>query len=190
MSDADEKQKDDDAPSIVPGKPPETIKVVNVIDEATLRKDLTYSLTNLSDAMMTQAGLLVDYNTRAAKAAKQVDDLKLLLETTEATVYRVIRDKMIEDGKKITEAQLDRLVATHPRVIRIKKALNEAKQIEAVAKGAVEGFRHRKDMLVQLGASERQEKEGELRMSARDPMGEAARLAILNRLKTVKPEGE
>jgi siroheme synthase len=69
---------------------------------------------------------------------------------------------MVASGEKVTEALLDKLVTRHERVTIVKKALNEAKQIEAIAKTAVEAFRHRKDMLVQHGATEREEMKGEL----------------------------
>jgi hypothetical protein len=48
----------------------------------------------------------------------------------------------------------------------IKQALNEAKQIAAIAKGAVVAIRQRKDMLVQEGSTSRVERQGELRMGA------------------------
>ncbi|QIG69120.1 hypothetical protein EVB78_087 [Rhizobium phage RHph_N1_15] len=139
-----------------------TIKVRNYIDSAKLKEDVGYSLVDISGAQAVQAQLFVHYGTLAAKAARQVDNIKLLLENTEAAVYRVLRDAMIAKGEKVTEALLDKMVTRHERVTAVKKALNEAKQIEAVAKIAVEGFRHRKDMLVQHGATEREEMKGEL----------------------------
>ncbi|MBX5130697.1 hypothetical protein HJB53_29865 [Rhizobium lentis] len=139
-----------------------TIKVRNYIDSAQLKEDVGYSLVDISGAQARQAQLFVHYGTLAAKASRQVDNIKLLLENTEAAVYRVLRDSMVAKGEKVTEALLDKMVTRHERVTAVKKALNEAKQIEAVAKIAVEGFRHRKDMLVQHGATEREEMKGEL----------------------------
>ncbi|WP_276122601.1 hypothetical protein [Pararhizobium qamdonense] len=138
------------------------ITVRNYVDSAQLKKDVGYTLVDISGAQAEQAQLFVHYGTLHAKAARQVDNIKLLLENTEAAVYRVLRDKMVAAGEKITEALLDKMVTRHERVTGVKKALNEAKQIEAVAKIAVEGFRHRKDMLVQHGATEREEMKGEL----------------------------
>lgn len=145
-----------------------TFKIRNVIDSEQLTKDLTYSLNNLSDAMVSQASLFAHYAVLAARAAKQVDDVKLLLENTEAAVYRKLRDDAAAAGEKVTETQLEKMVARHERVVATKKALNEAKQIEKVANLAVESFRHRRDMLVQLGAYERQEMQGELAVRVRE----------------------
>jgi hypothetical protein len=138
------------------------ITVRNYVETVKLKEDLGYSLVDLSGAQAEQAQLFAHYGIQAAKAARQVDNVKLLLENTEAAVYRVLRDKMVASGEKVTEALLDKLVTRHERVTIVKKALNEAKQIEAIAKTAVEAFRHRKDMLVQHGATEREEMKGEL----------------------------
>ena len=138
------------------------IKVRNFIDSNQLKEDISYSLVDISGAQARQAQLFVHYGELAAKAARQVDNIKLLLENTEAAVYRVLRDRMVAAGEKVTESLLDKMVTRHERVIKVKRALNEARQIEAVAKVAVEGFRHRKDMLVQHGATEREEMKGEL----------------------------
>ncbi len=152
----------DETPHEVP-----TIKVRNYIDSTKLRADLGYTTTNLSDAMMTQASLFAHYGEQAAKASRQVDNLKLVLENTEAAVYRLIRDDVASKGEKVTEALLEKLVTRHARVIQAKRNLNEAKQIEAVAKIAVESFRHRRDMLVQQGLIMREEMKGDLVIGAR-----------------------
>jgi hypothetical protein len=143
-------------------KKTQKITVRNFIDSAKMKEDLAYSMADLSGAMSRQAQMFAHYGEIAAKAARQVDNIKLLQDNTEAAVYRALRDRMVANGEKTTEALLDKMVTRHERVIAVKKALNEAKQIEAVAKIAVESFRHRKDMLVQHGATEREEMKGEL----------------------------
>lgn len=139
-----------------------SVKIRQYIDTTRLKADLAYSTVNLSDAMVTQASLFAHYGELAAKASRQVDNVKLLVENTEAAVYRAIRDDLSGKGEKVTEPLMDKLVTRHEKVIAIKKALNEAKQIEAVAKTAVEAFRHRRDMLVQQGLISREEMKGEL----------------------------
>ena len=42
-------------------------------------------------------------------------------------------------------------------------------QIEAIAKVAAKGFEQRRDMLIQHGATERKDKDGELRVMSRSP---------------------
>lgn len=141
-------------------------QVVDYIDVAQLKKDLAYSENDLSSAMMQQASLFSHYGVLASKCSKQVDVIKLLLENTEAAIYQLLRSKAAQRGDKMTEVQLEKAVSREERVIAMKKALNEAKQIETVAKTALEAFRHRRDMLVQSGLISREEMKGELRISA------------------------
>ncbi|MCH8476060.1 MAG: hypothetical protein LAT55_12635 [Opitutales bacterium] len=143
------------------------IQVKALIDPQQLKKDMSYSLADLSTAMVDQASLFAHYGVLAARASRQVDEMKMLLENAEARVYRRVRDAAAAAGNKLTETQVDKQVAVHPQVIALKKAKNEAAQIEAVAKTAVEAFRHRRDMLVQHGATSREEMKGELSISRR-----------------------
>ena len=159
-------------------------KVRRLIEDGEFKKDVSFSLPNLSNAMIEQASLFAHYGTLAAKASKQVDDLKLFLEITESKVYRLIRDKAVKDGTKLTEVQLEKQVSIYEKVLEFKRALNEAKQVEAISKVAVEAFRHRKDMIVQQGALNREEMRGELSMSARNS-NDSNREAILERLKNL-----
>ena len=143
-------------------------RVKNFIDAEQLRRDLAFSDTDLSSAMMEQAAMFAHYGVLAAEAARQVDVVKLLLENTEAAVSKLIRDEIASTGEKLTEAAIAARIARHPRVIAMKKALNEAKRVEATAKIAVESFRHRRDMLVQMGLISREEMKGELRIAEKN----------------------
>lgn len=142
-----------------------TIK--DFVDPAQLKKDLTFSNNDLTSAMMQQASLFSHYGVLAAQAARQVDVVKLLLENTEAAVYKLLRDQAAAAGDKVTEVQLEKMIARHDRVIAMKKSLNEAKRVESITKTAVEAFRHRRDMLVQMGLISREEMKGELSIRAK-----------------------
>lgn len=159
--------------------------VKDFIDAATLRKDMAFSPNDIDTAMMEQASLFVHYGVLHADAQRQVDTVKLLLENTEAAVYKMIRDKAAAGGDKVTEPMLEKSVARHPRVVAMKKALNAAKRVESIGKIAVEGFRHRRDMLVQQGVKLREEMKGELRIAERNASAdalEAQKQAALERL--------
>lgn len=164
------------------------------IDTFQFKKDVSYSTADLSGAMADQASLFAHYGEQAARAARQVDDLELLLENAEAKVYRMLRDAAAKAGEKITEAMLEKSVSVHPRVVQFKRALNEAKQIEATAKIYVEAFRSRKDMLIQMGAQAREEYKGEVFIAARaageEFMAEQkkATLEKLNKIRNSKKE--
>lgn len=160
-------------------------QVRDFIDAKKLREDLAYSPHNLTDAMINQASMFSYYGVLSADAAKQVDVVKMLLENTEAAVSQIIRDEAAAAGEKVTEGGIATKIARHPRVISMKKSLNEAKRVESIGKTAVESFRHRRDMLVQLGLIQREEMKGELSIqarSAREEATEASRDQVAARL--------
>jgi hypothetical protein len=142
-----------------------TIK--DFVDPVQLKEDLTFSNNDLTSAMMQQASMFSHYGVLAAQASRQVDVVKLLLENTEAAVYKLLRDHAAANAEKVTEVQLEKMVSRHDRVISMKKSLNEAKRVENITKTAVEAFRHRRDMLVQMGLISREEMKGELSIRAK-----------------------
>lgn len=169
-----------------PSKPPITYKVHQYLDVDQLKKDLAYTPTNLTDAMMQQASLFVHYGIGASSASRQVDDVKMILEITEAKIYRKLREEAAKKETKLTEAQLEKNVALDANVRSIRRALNEAKQIEANCKIAVESFRQRRDMLVQQGLLSREEMKGEVSISRRnaaEDAGEATKKRVLARIE-------
>lgn len=163
--------------------------VKDFVDAFQLRKDLAFSPNNLTDAMMQQASMFSHYGVLAAEASRQVDVIKMLLENTEAAIYKIVRDDMNTKGEKFTEALLEKIIARHPRTISMKKALNEAKRVESIGKVAVESFRHRRDMLVQQGLISREEMKGEVRIAERNVRDEAAsaqRQSVMERLNKAR----
>ncbi|SCW95779.1 hypothetical protein [Ancylobacter rudongensis] len=147
---------------------PTVYQVRDYIDAAQMKRDLAFSTNDLTTAMMEQSALFSHYGVLAAQASHQVDVVKMLLENTEAAVYKAERDRLASSGEKFTETLLEKIVSRHSRVISMKKALNEAKRIESIGKIAVEGFRHRRDMLVQQGLISREEMKGELKIAERN----------------------
>jgi hypothetical protein len=146
--------------------------VTNFIDKAQLTLDMRYSLVDLSDAMIRQSSLLVHYGVLQAQASKQVDDVAMLRDVAESKIYRKLRDAAAVAGVKLTEMQLEMELKSDPTIVSFKRALNEAKQIEAIAKIAVKGFMDRKDMLVQHGAMARKEMDGEITTRRREIVDE------------------
>jgi hypothetical protein len=161
-------------------------EIRDFIDADQLRRDMAFSTNDLTNAMMEQSSLFAHYGVLHAKAQRQVDAVKMLLESTESAVYKALRNKMESDGKKPTEALLDKMVTSHPRVVGMKRALAEARQVEAIGKTAVEGFRHRRDMLIQQGLISREEMKGEARIAERNARDDAYGMqkeSVLQRLR-------
>lgn len=159
--------------SETPASQTERIEVNQFLDKSQLKNDISFSNTDLTSAMMEQASLFVHYGVLAAQAARQVDQFETRLEIAESAVYRQIRDDKVKADEKITEPALKALVAAHKTIRQIKIAINEAKMVETVCKAAVEGFRQRRDMLVQMGALSREELKGEVVITQKRLAGEA-----------------
>jgi len=165
---------------------PTTITIKQFLDPDKLKVDLAFSINDLSTAMMEQSAILAYYGVLAAQAAKQVDILKLALENKEAALYQQERKLAAASGEKLTETMLEKRIAANVGIIKLKIDLSEAKRIEATTKIAVESFRHRRDMLVQLGLIEREEMKGELRIMAKQDAQNAvdnAKARELDRLR-------
>jgi hypothetical protein len=171
--------------------PQSVYNVRDFVDVATMKSDLSYSLNNLSDAMVRQASMFAHYGVLAADAGRQVDTVKLLLENTEAAIYQIIRNEKDAAAEKYTETLLERLISRHPRVIAMKKALNEAKRVEGITKTAMEAFRHRRDMLVQQGLISREEMKGEVAIAqrnAREDVQALQKSSYMDRIKSKNSE--
>jgi hypothetical protein len=163
-----------------------------------LKKDVAFNRDDLSTAMMQQAGLFAHYAVLAAKASKQVNNLKTVIEARKGLLDKQIRqshqDAMraeIEGNpkakpSKVTEAQIEAEMSRHPVMIQFSKLLNEAKLQESLAISAMESFRHRRDMLVQSGLMAREEMKGEVSIARRNAVEdsqEALRERTISRLK-------
>lgn len=145
-----------------------SFKVKEYVNASQLKKDLAFRQSELGEAMMEQASMFAHYGIQAALASKQVNTLEMLLDTAEATVKRQIRDRAALSNEKTTVDSIAAEVSRNKQVLGLKRALNHAKEIEAVAKIATEAFRHRRDMLVQTGLITREEMKGELSISAKN----------------------
>ena len=154
---------------------PRPIRVRQFVDPAELKRDLTFSDVNITDAMMQQPALFAYYGTKAAEAERQVQDFERVLEETEAKLDKKIRIALLNEGVKITEAMIEKEIKRHPVYIQVNKALIEAREIAAKLKIATEAFRHRRDMLIQVGATHREERKGEIATVVRDARHEAAK---------------
>lgn len=149
-------------------KTTEKNKVVSYIDPEQFKKDATFSDANIDGAMTEQSGLFAYYAVQAAQAAKQEGVLKLKREIMEAKVAKQMRDEAAEEGKKITETQIAKDLILDPRVMQAHLNYNEAKAQAQLSRDALEAMKHRRDMLVQRGVSEREERKGAARVGAEE----------------------
>ena len=143
---------------------PKKISVKQYVTADEIKKDSAINPSDLSQAMMDQPGLTAHYGTQLALAEFQENKVRQLRDARAAVADNRIRERVREESGKITEAAIEKEIDRHPSVIQAQSALNEAKLVVGIAKGAVEAMKHRRDMLIQMGAQARAEMEGEIRI--------------------------
>ena len=161
------------------------IKITRFVDPEKLQVDLAFTEMGVNDAMMKHAGLYAHYATLCFKADDQISKAKQVYEITHAKVDSEIRSKAVADDRKITEKMVEAEAARDGRVVGAKKAMGEAQAIAGLCRHAVDAFRQRKDMLVQVASNRREEYKGQVRLNG--PAGQRDG-TIRERLDAIKPE--
>lgn len=136
------------------------------LDAEEFNRDVQISTVDLDESFRNQASLYAYYSFRHYKATIDLERKKIRAEVKEARVAKELRDEAAETGAKITEKAISEQVAIDSGYIRTRLEYNEAKATVELLKSCLEALKQRRDMLVQLGANEREDRKGELRASA------------------------
>lgn len=155
------------------------------VDLEAFRTDVKLDGSDLNDNFLTQAGMMSYYGTLAARASGQAGRFKVYRDAVEAKIATAHRQAATKADQKITEAIITERVNKDPRVVEIREAYERAKEVEAELKAMAEGIRHRKDMIVQLGVSEREDAKGTARMklsSGTEDRGQRIKKRLANKL--------
>ena len=142
-----------------------------IFDVERFREDVEINRSDLQRGFVEQASLFAFYAERHFQATRAEARAKMVMEVAEARAYKTARDRLTEEGVKATEKMIEAEVITDPGLLKSRLAFNEARAITTLAHGALEALRQRRDMLIQLGASEREEMKGDMRMRAPDMPG-------------------
>lgn len=169
------------APKTLTLVPTPSFVVRRFVEAAQVKRDLAINPSDVSNVMLEHASRFIEYGTYLSQASKQVNDLTMVFEAAEGRTYKRYRDAAATAGEKVTEAQLEKLVRVDGNVIAYRRLLNEAKQIESLAKSAVDAFRQRKDMLVSYGLMQREEMKGEVSINRRNAF-EAEKTGLRDRM--------
>ncbi|WP_026610764.1 hypothetical protein [Methylocaldum szegediense] len=129
-----------------------------------MMKDAKIADASFEEACRSQAGLFAFYAEQSRIASKKELDLKLRIETQEGIAYEKLRNKYEKEGKKITEKALDQELSRDPELIKLRMRYNEVKTDAQMLRDFLEALRQKRDMLVHIGLSRRDEKRGELRI--------------------------
>jgi hypothetical protein len=152
------------------------------VDPAQLRKDVDVDMTDLDNEVRRQSATYLFYAQRASMAKAQAARTKASAEIIESKLYALHRQRLIDEGGKVTEAVVDAAVKNDRRYYEMKQKLVDANLHADLARDAAVSMEQRKDMLVQLTADRRKEREGELRMGVAKDVVESTRKDVLQHL--------
>ena len=118
----------------------------------TLKEEIT--ITDCTSALLTHADLFLKYAKMYSVASSKKDELKWQTEKSFAIVREGLRRS--SDGK-VTEARLDTMTTSHPEYMAVRSEYLQACEEETALKLAIQVLSIRKDMLINLSASLREE---------------------------------
>jgi len=123
------------------------------------QKEIRISKETIDEDLMKQAGLYAFYAVMAELAEEAYDEAKLELELLEATVDEHIRADLLKEGQKVTDKKLEKLVAINKGRIESVKNKIQARKNRGILKALARSFEQRKEAVIALGHSCRQEKD-------------------------------
>ena len=112
---------------------------------------------DLNTEFKEQASKYAGFATAEANAKARVLTAKLRLEVVDSQMTKQIRERLVKEGVKATEKMISSEVITTKEYQVAQNNLIEAQRAADIARGVKEAFQQRKDMLIQLGSSKRQE---------------------------------
>lgn len=133
-------------------------------------KDVQFSPEDLDAAMIEQPGLFAYYAEQSRIAAKKEANLKLKLEIVESEIDKEIRDVAASEGTKVTEKLIEQQVVRDERYIKAKMAHNDAKATDQLLRDILESFKQRRDMLIQVGLTRRDEMRSQTSVKTEDEL--------------------
>ena len=118
----------------------------------TLRQEIL--IADCTSALLTHADLFLKYARMYSEASAKRDELKWQTEKA----FAIIREGIRRDAdSKMTEARLDTMTTSHPEYMAAKSEYLKACEEETALKLAIQVLSIRKDMLINLSASLREE---------------------------------
>lgn len=140
------------------------------VDPEQIAIDVAINPKDLDSGMTSQAGLFARYAWLSAQAQSQYEKLKASFEILESKLDGEHREAL--SGGKVTEAIIRAAIVADPRWGGAQSKLIEARTNASFAKDVLESFKQKRDMLVQLAISDREEMKGTLRVMESDERDE------------------
>ena len=122
-----------------------------------LMHDLFIDVSDLSSEFSSQAIRFAQYAMDYEISCVEEDEAKADVASVAAQLDAQVRMDMTQGGAKITEKKVENTVITSPIYNQALTKHLDAKRRAGMLKAARDAFAQRKDMLVQLGATQRAE---------------------------------
>lgn len=139
------------------------MSVDSIIDHAQFVQEVQIG-GDIDAAFRDQASLYAYYAERHQIALRQAAAKDIMLKVQEAKIGKELRDAAALAGEKITEKHIEQSTILDRRYVVAKLELNDAQGIAELTKGCLESLKQRRDMLIQIGASDREDRKGDLAM--------------------------
>lgn len=144
--------------------------IEQIIDPVQVAKDTAINPLDIQNAYLNHAGLFAHYARLKMKAGRQYDRAKQAFELLESKLDHLWRLQLSQEAKedktkaKVTEGAITAAVKNDPRWWKAQQAVIDAKSIFDFCKDTLEALSQKRDMLVQFGADQRQERQGQMRV--------------------------
>ena len=122
-----------------------------------LREIVKITEADLTEEFIKQPSLYAWFATLCEFASAEVETKKMNLSIDRANLDAEKRAALLSATKKPTEAMVGSAIDVDERYVTAQKALIEAKRQYGILKGIVKALEQRKDMLIQVGSTKRQE---------------------------------
>lgn len=145
---------------------PDEITIGNSTYEMDLEADLSIHETDLNHEFCHQAEIFAKYSTAYELALYEAQIRKAALEVGAARLDYMFRMDAKEKNVKMTEKMVENSVKAHEDFLALEQKLLQAQKITGLLKQAKDAIVQRRDMLIQLGSTQRQERASDITMKA------------------------
>ena len=127
-----------------------------------LREELEINSFDLTEEYRSQPAKYMYWTSLHSKVGRMVESKGIEIDRMHAVLYNTVREELIKAGTpKPTQAQLEASIDNNQHIVRLREELANLNALEAKTKYIVKAFEQRKDMLMQLGADNRKQKDYE-----------------------------
>lgn len=141
---------------------------ITILDEShrevsfNMREELAINSFDLTEEYRSQPAKYMYWTALHSKVGRMVESKNIEIDRMHAVLYNTVREDLIKAGTpKPTQAQLEASIDNNQHIVRLREELANLNALETKTKYIVKAFEQRKDMLMQLGADNRKQKDYE-----------------------------